>query len=515
MIERFPFLDLGITSGNSRFKARVAQFDGARNYSDLVDATVALRGVCGTLFNDKRQLIGIQIFVPGVDQMRIEEAARRDPYEWPVFPANSLMQFSPEKESGHRIRVQGVVTLNLPGRYLFIQDLSGGVKIESPQNSAFQTGDRVDAIGFPAAGQYTPILEDGEFQRIGPGLLPAPIDLTSATETARDCDAQMVKIEGKLIDQTVRGGNLVLTMQEGSLIYTAELDRSAADRQADLRNGAQLQLTGVWSIETDKYRRPAAFRVLLRSAGDIVVLERPSWWTGARILILLAILVGIILLGALWVIVLRRSVDERTETIRATLESTADGILVVDAAGRISAFNQKFAEMWRIPEGILSSRDDRILLDYTLTQLKDPEAFIEKVRALYSDSEAKSDDLIEFKDGRIFERHSEPQRVNNRSVGRVWGFRDITEQRRADEERERLISELTEALSKVKLLGGLLPICSSCKKIREDSGYWRQIEAYILEHSEAVFSHSICPQCMEKLYPEYSGEESGAGERRG
>ena len=66
---------------------------------------------------------------------------------------------------------------------------------------------------------------------------------------------------------------------------------------------------------------------------------------------------------------------------------------------------------------------------------------------------------------------------------------------------------LEAALSRVKLLSGLLPICSSCKKIRDDKGYWNQIETYILEHSEAEFSHSICPECFDELYPEYSAKE--------
>jgi hypothetical protein len=65
-----------------------------------------------------------------------------------------------------------------------------------------------------------------------------------------------------------------------------------------------------------------------------------------------------------------------------------------------------------------------------------------------------------------------------------------------------LIRELQEALTMVKLLSGLLPICASCKKIRDDKGYWTQIEFYIRDHSEAEFSHSLCPECMKKLYPE-------------
>ncbi len=81
--------------------------------------------------------------------------------------------------------------------------------------------------------------------------------------------------------------------------------------------------------------------------------------------------------------------------------------------------------------------------------------------------------------------------------------KDITGRKRAEGERDKLIVELQDALAKVKHLSGLLPICASCKKIRDDKGYWNQIETYISEHSEALFSHAICPECGKKLYPEY------------
>ena len=84
---------------------------------------------------------------------------------------------------------------------------------------------------------------------------------------------------------------------------------------------------------------------------------------------------------------------------------------------------------------------------------------------------------------------------------------DITAERRAEKEREKLIKELREALNKVKTLSGLLPICANCKKIRDDRGYWNQIEAYIGKHSDARFSHGICPECARKLYPELYKEK--------
>jgi PAS domain S-box-containing protein len=122
-------------------------------------------------------------------------------------------------------------------------------------------------------------------------------------------------------------------------------------------------------------------------------------------------------------------VEQTLSLLKATLEATADGILVVDREGKIVSFNRKFVEMWRIPPEIIASRDDNQAIAFVLDQLRDPERFVRKVRDLYEHPEDSSYDWLEFKDERVFERYSHPQKVGGRTVGRVWSFHDVTKQR--------------------------------------------------------------------------------------
>jgi len=123
-------------------------------------------------------------------------------------------------------------------------------------------------------------------------------------------------------------------------------------------------------------------------------------------------------------------VQSALSLLTATLDSTADGILVVDNAGRITQFNSRFTEMWRIPADVIAARDDDAALRFVLDQLLAPELFVAKVEELYAHPEAESDDVLRFKDGRVFERHSLPQKIEGTVVGRVWSFRDVTDHHR-------------------------------------------------------------------------------------
>ena len=120
--------------------------------------------------------------------------------------------------------------------------------------------------------------------------------------------------------------------------------------------------------------------------------------------------------------------------LAATLESTADGILVVDTTGRITSFNSRFVELWHLPDRIVATRDDAATIAFGMEQLADPDAFQARVEELYDDPEAESNEILEFKDGRVFERYSRPQRVDGAIVGRVWSFRDVTASKRTERE---------------------------------------------------------------------------------
>ncbi|MHB8482478.1 MAG: EAL domain-containing protein [Nitrospiria bacterium] len=119
--------------------------------------------------------------------------------------------------------------------------------------------------------------------------------------------------------------------------------------------------------------------------------------------------------------------------LRATIEATADGLLVVNSSGKITSFNQRFVQMWGLPQEIVNSKDDQRAIHFVLKQLKDPKKFAEKIKELYAQPLTQSFDVLEFKDGRVYERVSRPQILDGQPVGRVWSFRDITERIKAEE----------------------------------------------------------------------------------
>jgi PAS domain S-box-containing protein len=186
---------------------------------------------------------------------------------------------------------------------------------------------------------------------------------------------------------------------------------------------------------------------------------------------------------------------------RRLFEAAQDGILILDAdTGQINDVNPFLMDMLGYTR--------REFLGKGLWEIgafKDIEASKAAFTELRRKGYVRYEDLpLKTRDGReiAVEFVSNLYLVNHQRVIQC-NIRDITDRKKAEEEREGLILELRDALSKVRTLSGMLPICASCKKIRNDKGYWEQIETYVRDRSEADFTHGMCPDCAKKLYPDF------------
>jgi signal transduction histidine kinase len=308
-----------------RLSALVGQMD-VTNAQQLICSTVRVQGVCRTRFNRKRQLRAPFLSVSGSNDFVIEQPAPGNPIEVPMA---LLLQFDSEGYYGRRVEVRGVVT-EQKGDSLFIQDHGATLYVKSQQSTPVVPGDVVKVIGFPVLGQYAPVLEDAVFQIIGHEASPVPVEVGIEQLLNEDYDLVLVRLKGRLMNRMDRFDEQVLVLESENLILTAHLDTAkAAGRLGQLKNGSELELTGVclaqpvenWNPSLPTH--PEAFQLLLRSADDVVVLSHPSWWTLSRLCWVLGILSVVLLAGFAWVFVLDRQVRQQTDIIQQKIQREA------------------------------------------------------------------------------------------------------------------------------------------------------------------------------------------------
>ena len=178
------------------------------------------------------------------------------------------------------------------------------------------------------------------------------------------------------------------------------------------------------------------------------------------------------------------------------LETMSEGILEITLEGRILFANPLARSLVDVPEERLLGSDFIVLFDQD-----DRNLVSELLRTANDDSESMDGDSLVRLNEHLVKLTILP--VSGDKKTSIIIFNDVTDEKRAEEALRRERDKLQEALAQVKTLSGLLPICSNCKKIRDDTGYWKQIETFISQHSEAEFTHSICPECVKKLYPNF------------
>ena len=307
-----------------------------------------LRGVLGSLFNPRRQLIGYQLLIQGFDDVTILDPSPADAFDLPATPIANLLRYSAHQRYGHRVKVAGTVTLVAPD-HIYIQDATSGVNISGVLGSP-RLGDLVEAVGYPTlVGRYSPVLSDAAVRTTGVGSA-LTIRNTSADAILRGgFDSMLVSIDGRLRTVVHEADRTVLLLQSGVHTFTAQLLNSDSGQAfGDLREGSVVRLTGVCStpVNPDKLYLliegdPTSFDILLRSQQDVSVLRQAPFWTAKTTLGLLAICALVLPPVVVWVIVLRRRVHVQNAAL-AKAEETAQAIRDLSQSMRTVTRDKRF-----------------------------------------------------------------------------------------------------------------------------------------------------------------------------
>ncbi len=464
-----PQTRLELTTASGEFVALAPPLE---HPGDLVGALVQFRAVCDVIVNDRRQLVGVRFLIPAPDFVQILEPAPTDPFATPIRPIGSLLQYGGATELNHRVQVSGVVVLHQPGSLLYVQDGRDSLLVLSRQTDALQPGDRVNVVGFPGHSGWRLMMRDAVYRRTGRGPEPTPQPLEAIEPARIELDGQLVHVRGRLFNFSRIGAGTRLQLQAGNSLF--EANWPAGDLPG-LEAGSVIELSGVYRVELDEYLKPRSFTVNLRTASDVRVVDRPSWWTATRILWATAALLAFGMLSVAWSLALARKnrllhhtqqalnesntalearVAERTralrlevaerqhaeEELRTILRTTIDGFYMVDPAGRILETNESYCAM------IGYSREELLKMSITALDVIDTDevirARIQQIRSLgYVRFETKH----RRKDGQVIDIDASCKFLEG-GEGKLLAFmRDITERKQADERLRKQVELLDSA----------------------------------------------------------------------
>jgi len=340
--------DILLDVEGQRLRVVVAGDLGVADPESLIDAGVQLLGVVSTTFNQKGQLTGVMLNVPGVEQMSIVHRPPSDPWGISEQEIPQLLQFRPGGVSGSRVRVRGQVTFFDPGQQLVIQHSGNGLIAMTAQRDELHLGDFVEVLGRPVSGGYTPILQEAIYRKIRAGNPLAPAKHTAEQLLNGDFDAELVSTEAELLNVQRSAASTVLSLRAGQIQFTARLEATGADAGSGRWEiGSKLLLTGICRVLVNRRdATPQSFDLQLRSPADIEVLVRPSWWTLTKLGMALSGMAIAITLVFGWGWSLRVRVKRQTAALTASerefrdlFENSPNGIYRAAPDGQILLAN--------------------------------------------------------------------------------------------------------------------------------------------------------------------------------
>lgn len=297
-----------------------------------VDAEVRVVGVNRSILNSRGELIGARVWSNLKEDFTLLNAPSGGPWDGALLEGEQLQPFSAQGFSPNRVRVAGVVTLSVPGEFLYLERGGRGIRVHTPQRYVFEPGDLVEAAGFAEVGGHFVELKNAVCRRMGSASPPLPVEInpeqiyrlknSSAGQEATDFDGRLVCVRGIIegTDPTAEEGTRVTFRSGKRMVRAIIAPGEEAQRVAEMVKGSEVRITGICVVEfSPSPVRPALiapyvrrFLLNMRTAADVEVLALPSWWTSQRLGLALVV-VAVILLGTLaGLVALQRLLHQRT-----------------------------------------------------------------------------------------------------------------------------------------------------------------------------------------------------------
>lgn len=319
-------LEIGTQGGHiSCFVSRAEGLDR------FLNAVVRVRGVAVADWDQTRHVQGVHLNVPSGEFISVETPPPDNPSLMPARQIKDLLFYDPGEPAFRRDKVTGQI-VGQRDRTYYLMNGTNGLRLHLKEDAKLTTGDLVEAVGFPeidnSAGTPLLTLREAEVRVTGHQALPAPVTIPLADLPDSAHDATLVTVQARLVNTGVYGADQVLELQAGARTFFARLDLNAG-RLPPLLPDSRLDLTGVYVFDNGSVTAQVAsgpFELLLNSPADVRVLELPSWWTLRRAVMVISGMALLLLLGLVWISLLRQQVGRRTAQLSAANRSLEEEI---------------------------------------------------------------------------------------------------------------------------------------------------------------------------------------------
>jgi PAS domain S-box-containing protein len=461
-------LNMDLVATDGRFWCVVPAPQDSALRTNLLNVYVEAEGVCILNLDRVGCPLNVELRIQQESDIRVLQNAPTDAFSVSAMSISDALGFLPPAQGSRRVKLRGVATLWRPGIELFFQDSGGAIRAQSDQTNLVEFGDEVEVVGFRMVGENGVILKNAEYRVVGGKQVPVATRLHASEVLNLVNRDRLLEVEARLQQDVRPSAAPELVLQDGQEIFTARLEPLENGRLSPAwRAHSLLRVTGVCQLRLDELREPRAFRLLIRSPEDIQVLRAPPWFSTKRIVAISLLLLAVVIAAFGWIAALRARVAKQTEQIRQRLESeaaaerrlalvweaSADGMRMTDPNGVVVQVNQAYCEMTKKSreelegkpylEAFLNDNEESHLAEYRdrfRCHLVTPRQ--ETKLRLWNGQEVWFDVADRF----IEHTASSPLLLSQ--------FRDVSERKLDEEEKNRLKEELLQA-QKTESIGRL------------------------------------------------------------